>query len=80
MCKVSCKLVKSLGFEKVDLGHFTNLREKNSGRKWAQPVSGDSTQLSERVDVRFLNFAIKYMGVIWKNTLSSSEIHNESRL
>ena len=39
-------------FEKVCLRHFANLREKNGRRKWAWPISRDSAQFSEFLNVQ----------------------------
>ena len=49
---------------------FRKFAEK-SRRKWAWPISQDSAQFSERVDIRIILIcAAKYIGVMSQNTLS----------
>ena len=52
VCKVSWKWVKS---PRRKSSNISQICGKSSWRKWACPISRDPAQLSERVDIRFLN-------------------------
>lgn len=57
VCKVLCNSVKSpvRSSKKYVCDILRICEKKNSGQKWALPISQDSTKFREHMDIRFLN-------------------------